>query len=248
MALLTKRLAALCVLSAAFVYGIFWILSPAPVERDPPRPLPWTLPDYRKAKTDWVIGADGRIHTHVEHFTLQDISPEMVSWFYQQLPISTVELDGRRMPLYHIFHPSEHGTIRVIEPAPDGEPGMAKGAMIERIEWFGPFDSQGAARIVEQSSRGMLAIPEFAGIQIGEVRHSFTAVPEGTAYEVNTVIGSDIPLLGAVINWYLRTRVFHPAMLEQWRRHQVEEVASLQFFLRDIYEQRGGGNHFVLER
>ena len=39
----------------------------------------------------------------------------MVSWFYQQLPISTVELHGVTYPLYHIFHPSEHGTLRVLD-------------------------------------------------------------------------------------------------------------------------------------
>ena len=60
------------------------------------------------------------------------------------------------------------------------------------------------------------------------------------------MIGSDLPVLGVAINYYLRTRVFHPAMMEQWQRHQVEEVASLQFFLPELYSQRGRGNNFVL--
>jgi hypothetical protein len=41
--------------------------------------------------------------------------------------------------------------------------------------------------------------------------------------------------------------VFHPEMLEQWLRHQIEEVASLQFFLPQIYAQRDSGTHFLLE-
>ena len=225
-----------------------WLLSPGPIERDPPRDLPWELPDYRDAKGAWEIGPDGRIHTWVEHFLLEDISPAMVAWFYQQLPISTVEYRGVTYPLYHIFHPTEHGTLRILERAPDGTAGMSAGATIEREEWFGPYDSRGAAYLLEFSDEGMLAIPRVAGLEIGRVRHSLQSVNGGTTYRVDTVIGSELPLLGPLINLYLRTQVFHPAMLEQWRRHQVEEVASLQFFLAEIYAQRENGNHFVLHR
>ena len=93
----------------------------------------------------------------------------------------------------------------------------------------------------------MLAIPQFAGLKIGEVRHSFKGLNGGTAYRVDTVIGSDLPVIGVLLNFYIRTWVFHPQMLEQWQRHQVEEVASLQFFLAQIYRQRGGGQHFTLD-
>lgn len=236
--------AAVAILLAAVVLAV--LLRPQPLQRDAPRDLPWTLPDYRQANTSWEVAEDGRIHTHVEHFFLRGITPEMVLWFYQHLPISTVELNGVSMPLYHIFHPTEHGRIRVIENAPDGTPGMAVGAMIMREEWFGEFDSRGAARIVEFSPRGFLALPEAAGLVIGSVRHSLRAEPGGTAYEVDSVIGSELPFLGPLLNLYLRKAVFHPAMIEQWRRHQVEEVASLQFFLPQLYAQRGGDNHFVL--
>lgn len=225
---------------------IIVLLRPPPLDRDAPRALPWILPDYRLATTSWEVAEDGRIHTHVEHLFLEGITPEMVLWFYQHLPISTVELNGTTMSLYHIFHPTEHGRIRVIEVASDGTEGMAVGAMIMREEWFGDYDSKGAARIVEFSPGGFLAIPEVVGLVIGEVRHSLHKKAGGTAYRVDAIIGSELPLVGPILNLYLRRFVFHPAMIEQWRRHQVEEVASLQFFLPQLYTQRGSGNHFVL--
>ena len=197
----------------------------APLERDAPRDLPWTLPDYRAAQTSWRVDEYGRIRAQVEHFFLEGISPAMVAWFYQQLPIASVRYRGQTLPLYHIFHPSEHGRLRVLQAAPGGEAGMAPGAVIQREEWFGPYDSRGAARLLEFSDAGMLAIPEFAGIAIGSVRHSYRAENGGTRYRVDAVIGSDLPLLGPLLNWYLRNRVFHPAMLEQWQRHQVEEAS-----------------------
>lgn len=225
----------------------FLLFSPAPLERDHPRDLPWVLPDYRNAHTQWEVRDDGRIHAQVEHFFLAGISPAMVAWFYQQLPISTVELNGTNYPLYHLFHPVGHGRIRIVKEAPDGSPGMAQGATIMREEWFGPYDSRGTARMVEFSDAGMLAVPIAAGLEIGQVRHSYRAENGGTAYRVKAVIGSDLPIIGPILNWFIRTQVFHPKMMALWQQHQIEEVASLQFFLAELYAQRGGGNHYVLK-
>ncbi len=236
----------LALIAVAAAILLVTLLFPRPLYRDEPRDLPWVLPDYREADTGWQVDERGRIHAYVEHFHLEGISPAMVAWFYQQLPISTVEYRGRRMPLYHIFHPTEHGRLRVLEPARNGQRGMGPGAVIEREEWFGPYDSRGAARLEAFSDAGMVAVPEVAGLTFGRVRHHFRAEGNGTAYRVDAVIGSDLPVLGVAINYYLRTRVFHPAMMAQWQRHQVEEVASLQFFLEDLYAQRGRGNHFLL--
>ncbi len=239
---------AVTALIAITVVGVITalLISSTPLERDAPRDLPWVLPDYRSAHTQWEVGEDGRIYAEVEHLFLAGISPKMVAWFYHQLPISTVELNGVNYPLYHIFHPTGHGRIRVVEAAPDGTPGMAQGATIMREEWFGPFDSRGTARMVEFSDNGMLAVPIAGGLEIGEVRHIYTAKNGGTAYKVQAIIGSDLPVIGRLLNWYIRTRIFHPAMMELWQQHQIEEVASLQFFLAELYAQRGRGNHYIL--
>lgn len=115
-----------------------------------------------------------------------------------------------------------------------------------REEWFGPYDSRGTARLVEFSDSGMLAIPIAAGLEIGQVRHSYRAENGGTLYKVQAVIGSDLPVIGPLLNWFIRSQVFHPAMMALWQQHQIEEVASLQFFLAELYAQRGGQNHYVL--
>lgn len=233
-------IALLCLFALGVLLGA--VLSPSAIPRDEPRTLPWVLPDYRQAKSGWEIGEDGRIHAWVEHFYLADVSPAMVSWFYRYLPISTLQVDGREFPLYHFFHPTEHGRLYVVEPAKDGSVGMGLGAVISREEWFGAFDSRGAAQIVEYSDAGFLAVPQALGLDIGEVRHQFVGKDGGTAYRVDTIIGSELPVLGSLLNWYLRTQVFHPKMLVQWQRHQIEEVSTLAFLLPQIYPQRAQGN------
>ncbi|QFU76527.1 hypothetical protein EY643_13140 [Halioglobus maricola] len=237
-----RRLLVVALIAAPLAWA-FW---PQALYRDPPRQLPWELPDYREASRSWQVDENGLIQAHVEHFFLQDISPQMVSWFYQVLPVSTIAYRGETIPLYHIFHPTEHGRIRVLEAAADGAEGMGQGALIEREEWFGPYDSRGRARLREFSSTGMVAIPEFAGLAMGRIEHRFEQRQSGTYYTVTSTIGSDLPVVGAVLNYYIRNFMFHPAMMEQWQRHQVEEVASLQFFLRALYLQRGEGTRFSL--
>lgn len=236
------------VVASIFLAAIIAAISPAPLQRDIARDLPWTLPDYRAATATWRVGDDGRLYNQIDHVLLKDITPAMIAWFYEKLPISTVELNGTTYPLYHLFHPSEHGRIRVKEPAPNGEKGMAEGSIIEREEWFGRFDSKGAATIATFSEAGMVAIPSFAGVQLGKIEHSYREGDAGSYYRVDAVLGSDLPLLGSLLNWYLRTWVFHPEMMTQWQRHQIEEVGSLNFFLPQLYAQKdqADDNHFTL--
>lgn len=248
-AMLKKLLIGLCAgsLSLAILLLVAWHLPRPGVYHDPPRDLPWPLPDHRQAEKGYEYLPDGRIRVITHHLPLPGVTPAMLAWFYQQLPISTVELDGRTYPLYHLFHPTEHGQLWVHEAAPDGTPGMARGAVIERHEWFGEFDSQGRALISEFSDQGMTAIARAAGLQIGVIEHRYTVVDGETRYVVIATIGSELPLLGTLLNRYLRERVFTPEMIPQWMRHQVEEVGVLPYFLPALYAQGAApDNHFVL--
>ena len=226
---------------------IAWHLPQPKVYHDPPRNLPWQVPDHRQAQKNFETLPDGRIQVVTQHLALPGVTPAMLAWFYQQLPISTVDLDGTTYPLYHLFHATEHGQLWVVEPAPNGKPGMAEGAVIERHEWFGEFDSQGKALISEFSDKGMTALAFAAGLQIGVVEHRYSIVDGNTRYVVRATIGSELPVIGALLNKYLRDRVFTEAMIPQWVRHQVEEVGVLPYFLPALYDQRGAADHhFVL--
>lgn len=72
------------------------------------------------------------------------------------------------------------------------------------------------------------------------MEHHFSAADGGTRYRLEALIGSDLPLVGPLLNSHLRKRIYHRAMIAQWLRHQVEEVSCLPFFLPQIYAQRGG--------
>lgn len=223
----------------------WWAMRPT-WQHDAPRDLPWAVADYRTAQFSHQILPDGRIRLQIEHLPLPDISPQMLAWWYRVLPISTVEINGTTYPLYHIFHLTEHGQLWVVEPATDGSVGMGEGSLVARREWFGPFDSEGAGRVVSISAAGMTVRPEVAGVQMGEIRHLFSATPTGSQYRVESLIGVDWPLLGPLVNALLRYSTFHEDMLREWERHQIEEVSLLPYYLPRLYAQQPADYHFHL--
>ena len=241
-----QRLLGLLLVVAALLAAGLAIKATRGFEHDMPRQLPWAVPDYTKARYGHEILPDGRIQMQITHLPLIGITPEMLAWFYKVLPISTVEIAGTTYPLYHIFHLSEHGRVWVAEPAVDGSPGMGVGALVARQEWFGRFDSQGAGRITEFSSKGMTVRPEVAGIHLGEIRHQYEATPTGARYRVDSLIGVDWPLFGPAVNWLLRTTTFTEPMLVEWERHQIEEVGMLQHFLPRLFWQHAENYRFRL--
>lgn len=232
---ITKTILALLA-AIMFMAAFIWFKPLPEFPHHEPRNLPWALPDYTQASSQINVLKDGRLHITIEHLPLLNIEPKMVSLFYRVLPISTVQLNGEAIPLYHIFHPTEHGYIEVKEPAPSGINGMTEGALVSRKEWFGPYNSKGAGRIIKMNDTTMIAQPEMLGLTFGRIVHTFEAMDYGTRYTVNSIIGSDLPIIGPLINYYIRHKKFKPQMLKQWLRHQVQEVSSLQFFAKPLYE------------
>jgi quinoprotein glucose dehydrogenase len=221
---------------------------PANPRHDAPRRLPWPLRDVREAVTSHEILPDGRLRLRIEHRPLPGVTPEMLAWWYRVLPISQVKFDGAVRPMYHLFHPYEHGRIWVERPAADGRPGVGAGGIVARYEWFGPYDSEGAARVLELSPQRFVTQPKIAGIAIGQLRHVWGASPRGATYTVESVIGVDWPLVGPWVNALLRRWVFTEGMLREWKRHQVEEVGLLPHFLPELYAQRNDRNMYELEQ
>lgn len=223
-----------------------WRVSGQGLQHDAPRTLPWKVPDHRPAQATHRVLPDGRLRIEITHLPLTGIRPEMVAWWYRKLPISTVDIGGVRYPFYHVFHPTEHGRIRVVEPAQDGQPGMGVGALVEREEWFGPFDSKGAGRVTRLNASGMTVIPEVAGLRFGEIDHLFDATPTGTQYRVVSTIGVEWPVVGTAVNAIIRRAMYPEAMLQQWERHQIEEVGMLQHFLAALYASEPQENAYRL--
>ncbi len=241
-----RRRLVIAVLFILLALTALWTNLRSAWQHDAPRNLPWTVADYRLAHATHRTQPTGQVSLEIDHLPLTGITPEMLAWWYRVLPISTVEINGTTYPLYHIFHLTEHGQLWVVEPATDGSAGMGEGSLVARREWFGPFDSEGAGRVISIAAEGMTVRPEVAGVQIGEIRHLFSATPTGSQYRVESLIGVDWPIIGPMLNAVLRKITFSEPMLREWERHQIEEVSMLNYYLPELYAQRADGYHFRL--
>jgi hypothetical protein len=219
---------------------------PVNPKHDPPRNLPWPLREVSPGQARHEVLPDGRIHLTIEHRPLPGVTPEMLAWWYRVLPLGQVEFGGTMHPLYHLFHPFEHGRIWIEAPAGDGQPGVGPGGVVARYEWFGPYDSKGSARVVELSPQRFVTRPRMARLTFGEIRHEWGPSAQGASYRVDSLIGVDWPVIGPWVNMLLRRYIFSEGMLREWERHQVEEVGLLPHFLPTLYAQRNDENIYHL--
>lgn len=215
-------------------------------ERDPPRDFAWPPLDLSTANVQHEVLDDGRLHLRIEHVPLPGITPEMLRWWYEVLPVSEVVVAGKTYPFYHLFHLTEHGRVWLEAPASDGRAGAGPGAVMARFEWFGEYDSLAKGRITELSANGMVGHPEFFGLALGEFRHVFEPGPRGARYRIDHQIGVTWPVVGPAVNRLLRVTTFSEGMLAEWKRHQIEEVANLQHFLPQLYAQRAQAPRYTL--
>ena len=225
---------ALVLLPVLAVTALFLMPQPQFVI-EPARPAWWGYPSVTEAHYAYRVREDGKLEIELEHPVLRGITPAMVAWWYRYLPVSSTTIDDVQYPYYQLFHLSEHGRMRILEPATDGTPGMGVGALVYRQERFGPFYSKGQGRVLSYGDDGYVVAPVLGPLVLGRIEHRFRAVSGGTLYTVHAVLGSEAPLIGPILNLYLRTRQFPESMLKQWMRHQVEEVGSLVHYLPQLY-------------
>lgn len=201
------------------------------------RPHFWDYPKLSEATYKTEIMADGKILIEIQHPILKGITPKMVSWWYRNLASGKATIDAKEYDYYHLFHLTEHGQTRVVGPATDGSEGMGVGALVYRQERFGPYLSKGTGRVESFSDNGFVVIPVMGPLSFGRIEHTFEAYPEGTLYRVKSILGSDAPIIGPLLTYYIRTKQFPPEVVQEWIRHQVEEVGSLPHLLPRIYKE-----------
>ena len=201
----------------------------------PPRSIPWTMKSVDSARTELRFLSDGRLHLHIRHDVLRGVTPAMLVWWFQHLE-GSMELLGRALPRYHVWHPVDHIAVRYVHRLSDGSVGP--GAKIHIQEAFGG-DPNYLVDIVTTIERldegGFVHAPWVGGMRVASLEYAFTALPEGTLYENSITVGPENPIGRALVNRFVRPRLFPEDKARAWLRHNVEEVGNFEFFLPDLY-------------
>lgn len=201
----------------------------------PPRPIPWTMKRVDSAETELRFLPDGRLHLHIRHEVLHGVTPAMLVWWFQHLE-GTIDLQGRSWPRYHIWHPVDHIAVRYARRLPDGSVGP--GAQIHIQEAFGgnPDHLVDIVTTIERlDDGGFVHAPRVGGVRVASLEYAFTPVTGGTFYENSITFGPESPLARALVNRFVRPRMFPDDKARAWLRHNVEEVGNFEFFLPELY-------------
>ena len=234
-----------------------FLIKPMPeFVRSKPKQLPWgsqgtaSIAAKTNIQTNYQYLDNGQLLIEISHAPLIDITPKMLHWFYQHLPVSSVQLGSQTIPWYQILHTYEHNLMTVLEPKNINTKALTNknitAELLHKEEWFGPYNSQGDERVISMSEQGIIVNLELAGLTFGEIHHNFAQIPEGTQYKVNAIIGSDLPIISPIINLIIRYKLFPEPMIKHWIKHQVEEVNNLNAFLPQLYIAPKQGEHYQL--
>jgi hypothetical protein len=202
----------------------------------PPRPVLWPLRPPGSA-TVRKTSSDGRTVVTIRHALLDDVTPEMLSWWYGHVS-GTMRYAGEVWPRYLVWHPLDHIAYEVTSPADDG---VGPGARLHITEAPGrDLDQLIDIRVgVEQvDTQAAVISSRVLGTALVRLENEFTPARGGTRYVTRMTIGDTTPAGRFVLNRLAHTRAFPPAKLAAWTRHHIEEIGNLENFLPDLFRYR----------
>ncbi|OAL56105.1 hypothetical protein IQ07DRAFT_595725 [Pyrenochaeta sp. DS3sAY3a] len=181
----------------------------------------------------------GKLHVRIEHDIIRHCSPEMIQWWFENLGGKTrwdgKDFEGPEISFYHLWHHRDH--IAIIPTERSGN-GFRKGATTKLAEQFNDFHE--SIDIVVTTDR--LDSEEFTftakvfGLSVCRVIHYYSQVPGGSRFYAETVIGSDLPILGIFLNWLIIPFIYSKSTAENWIRHNIEETGRSEDIIPILFQ------------
>jgi hypothetical protein len=200
--------------------------------------IKWLLPEpLDSAETHLQVLTDGRWQLTIVHDVLKGISPTMLHWWFANIGGEMI-YQGQSYNRYRMWHPHDHIHWALIKPGPNGKAEV--GSVFHIVEAFArnPQYFINVYETVEKLDDSGIRLSNVRfGMSVSTLEHTFTAVGAGTLYRSCLLVGSGNPVIGRILNPFVRQRIFPEDMGRAWLKHNVEEVGNLEFFLPALYEQ-----------
>jgi hypothetical protein len=199
------------------------------------RSLPWPLKPVASAKTALNYDAHGRMVMDIRHDLLKGITPEMIAWWFANIG-GEIEIEGRRLSKYHVWHPHDHIHWELAKPGPDGRASV--GAKFRIVEAFGrnpAYYIDVIDTVTRLDASGITIVGHRLGCQVSHLNHDFIAVRGGTQYVSRLTLGIMPPIGGRLVNRLIHGALFSEEMGRAWLRHNIEEVGLLEHILPLIF-------------
>jgi hypothetical protein len=203
-----------------------------------PRSLPWPLKPLESAQTSLDYDESGRMVMRIRHDLLRGITPAMIDWWFRNIG-GDMDVEGRRMNRYFVWHPFDHILWELAAPAPGG--GAGAGCKFRIVEAFGrnpDFYVDATEDVTQLDDAGLTLVGTRAGVEVTRLHHDFIAADGGTRYVSMLRIGISVPGLCHLINPLIYRFIFPEAMGRAWLKHNIEEVGLLEHMLPVLWPGR----------
>jgi hypothetical protein len=183
--------------------------------------------------------ADGRKRYWVKHEVLRGVTPAMLVWWFGQLE-GDVEIDGRVLTRYRVWHPLDRFSARYVRRAPDGSVGPgAQMALCEVLGREPRYTVDVVSTIETLDEEGFIHKVVVGGLELARMEHTFRTAPDGVLDENCLIVPGSHRL------------AFLSKLLVPWRfpepkgrarlKHSIEEMGSLENFLPELYRREPKG-------
>ncbi|MGB7730502.1 MAG: hypothetical protein WBL50_20910 [Candidatus Acidiferrum sp.] len=198
-----------------------------------PLSLPWELKPLSSARSGLKTLEDGRRCFWVDEF-LKGIASKMLVWWFSHLE-GEVEIGGRLLSRYRVFHPFDHCGARYVRRMLDGSIGP--GAQIRICEFIARnprYKTEVTATIEKLDESGFINNVVVGGLTIVRMEHDFHETEGGTRFEHRLITpgNTKLWLLAKPISAFM----FPNPKGQAWLKHAIEEMGSLENFLPQLYE------------
>jgi hypothetical protein len=200
----------------------------------PARPVVYPMRGLETAVTTLRDLPRHRRRMTIDHQPLRGVTPDMLLWWFQNIG-GTMQYAGKELPNYHAWHPIDHIQWELARPAPGG--GAREGARYRIVEAFQgrpEYYVDTIDRVEKLDGTGIRLVRRFAGVQVLQLSHTWSAASDSTHYVSVLEIGA-LARVFTPVNRYLNQRVFPEAMARAWLLHNVQEVGLLEQLLPTAY-------------
>lgn len=169
----------------------------------------------------------------------------MLVWWFNNIE-GDMDLDGRRIARYRVWHPRGHVLLEYVRKARDGR-NFGPGARVHIVEFLDArpeykVDILSTVEFLDET--GLAHSDRIVDVEVARLDYRFTPVHDGTLYENSLTVGAPNPvLIRFLVNRFVRPRLFSEEMGQAWLTHNVEEVGNFEYFLPELYEASRTSGH-----
>lgn len=196
---------------------------------------PVTSAKWVNIKRSW----SGLLHVQVEHDTVHGCTPAMFKWWFENQARTTtwdgIGFNGPLVSFYHLWHHRDHVAVT---PLTGSEVGFIEGGYTRVTEQFNDFHEM----INVDSVTDRLDETEFTfsvrilGMVVCRIIHFYEPEKDGSRFFAETVVGSEIPVIGWLFNWLIAPFIYSKTTGENWIRHNIEETGRSESIIPPLYD------------